>query len=389
MIRSTVRRAVAALLLVALAASLSVAGSARADDATPDAHAGHHAGATPAPTDACATPVGATPTPVMGMTGSPMAGMDMSQEFDLVFIDMMISHHRAAIAMAEVVLTRASHDVGLPPLRQEGLDLAQAIVTTQQAEIDQLTAWREAWYPGAAAMPMDQMGQMMEGIMQGMPGMMGTPGAGIGDMGDMGGMMGMMDASGMVQSLCNASGHFEEAFLRLMIPHHQSAVMMAQAALTHATHAEIKELAQAIVETQQREIAQMEGWLEAWYGATPAASTGSIATDVAVTLSEFAVSSGTSTFRVGQSYRFVVTNAGAAAPRVHDRAEDGRDGADGHGGAGCRRPRDDPGRGSGAGDDADRGGDLPAAGRGRRLGARVRGRGALRRRHGVADRRDG
>lgn len=146
-------------------------------------------------------------------------------------------------------------------------------------------------------MPMDQTGQMMEGMMSGMPGMMG--------------MMGMMDPQAAVQALCSAAGPFDQAFLERMIPHHQGAVMMAQAALTHATHPELKDLAQRIVDGQQREITQMQGWLAAWYGATPAASQGApVAEDVAVTLTEFKVTASATAFRVGQSYRFVVTNAG-------------------------------------------------------------------------------
>ena len=48
--------------------------------------------------------------------------------------------------------------------------LAQDIIASKSAEIDQMTAWRDAWYPGAPAMPMDQMSQMMMGMMQGCPG---------------------------------------------------------------------------------------------------------------------------------------------------------------------------------------------------------------------------
>jgi uncharacterized protein (DUF305 family) len=59
---------------------------------------------------------------------------------------------------------------------------------------------------------------------------------------------------------------FEIAFLELMIPHHESAVMMAQLVPTRATHPEIKALAQNIITSQQQEIGQMRGWLTSWYG---------------------------------------------------------------------------------------------------------------------------
>ena len=55
-----------------------------------------------------------------------------------------------------------------------------------------------------------------------------------------------------------------------MIPHHQSAIDAAKAAESRAERAEIKELAQAIITDQQREIEQMQQWLAAWYGSSPA-----------------------------------------------------------------------------------------------------------------------
>jgi uncharacterized protein (DUF305 family) len=243
MIRSMSRRIVAAVVLFPFAATLAVlaGGVARATTATPEA------------ADPCLGAAAGTPT-----TGHSMAGMAMTQGFDLLFIDMMIPHHRSANAMAQVALSRAEHE--------EIRTLAQGIITSQSAEIDQMAAWRDAWYPGAPAMPMDQMSQMMMGMMQGMPNMMGTPGAG---MGTMDGMMGMMDAAAETRALCNVAGPFDQAFIQMMIPHHQSAVMMAQVALQRATHPELKQLAQAIVDAQEREIGEMEEWLAAWYGATP------------------------------------------------------------------------------------------------------------------------
>lgn len=59
---------------------------------------------------------------------------------------------------------------------------------------------------------------------------------------------------------------FEIAFMEKMIPHHESAVMMAQLVPTRATHPELKTLAQDIIASQQQEIAQMRGWLKDWYG---------------------------------------------------------------------------------------------------------------------------
>jgi uncharacterized protein (DUF305 family) len=64
--------------------------------------------------------------------------------FDRAFIDAMIPHHQSAIDAAQLAQARAVH--------QEIKDLARAIISAQQSEIDQMQAWRLAWY-GAAVGP--------------------------------------------------------------------------------------------------------------------------------------------------------------------------------------------------------------------------------------------
>lgn len=54
-------------------------------------------------------------------------------------------------------------------------------------------------------------------------------------------------------------------FLTQMIPHHQEAVDSARQLLTVSTRPELRQLAEAIIEAQSREIALMQGWLAAWY----------------------------------------------------------------------------------------------------------------------------
>ena len=57
----------------------------------------------------------------------------------------------------------------------------------------------------------------------------------------------------------------EFAFLAGMVPHHEDALEDARLATERSERAEIRELAQNIIATQDAEIAQMEGWLSAWY----------------------------------------------------------------------------------------------------------------------------
>lgn len=93
-----------------------------------------------------------------------------------------------------------------------------------------------------------------------------------GEMGDdmmMGGpsMMGMDGAmKGMMMGLDGKTGDaFDQAFLTEMIMHHEGAVMMAEAALKDAKHQEIKDLANAIIAAQNKEIADMKAWNKSWY----------------------------------------------------------------------------------------------------------------------------
>ncbi|MDQ3638314.1 MAG: DUF305 domain-containing protein, partial [Actinomycetota bacterium] len=54
----------------------------------------------------------------------------------------------------------------------------------------------------------------------------------------------------------------DEMFLRMMIPHHQMAVDMAEQALEEAEHPELEELAQTIIDEQTAEIELMQGYLD-------------------------------------------------------------------------------------------------------------------------------
>jgi uncharacterized protein (DUF305 family) len=60
--------------------------------------------------------------------------------------------------------------------------------------------------------------------------------------------------------------HTNQHFIEMMIPHHQSAVEMADLALNQAKRPEIKNLAIAIKKDQKREIEQMQSWYKKWYG---------------------------------------------------------------------------------------------------------------------------
>jgi uncharacterized protein (DUF305 family) len=157
-------------------------------------------------------------------------------DYDLRFIDGMAVHHQVAVVMAEEALTKAQH----PELKK----LAQDIIAAQNSEISRMKEWRTAWYPQADSNPMayhSQMGHMMPMSEEQKQGMM------------------------MSMDLGSADAEFDLRFINAMLPHHEGALVMAQDALGKSSHPEIKKLAQAILTSQQQEIAQMRQWKKDWY----------------------------------------------------------------------------------------------------------------------------
>src|SRR5215216_6175699 len=86
------------------------------------------------------------------------------------------------------------------------------------------------------------------------------------DHGQMGhGSMGMGSKSMAKQMVMENGRYFDRAFIDAMVPHHESAIYMAQVAYKKSKIPEIKELAGNIVSAQKREIEQMQEWREQWY----------------------------------------------------------------------------------------------------------------------------
>ncbi len=75
------------------------------------------------------------------MMSAMMMDMDLgtaNDEYDLRFINAMIPHHEGAMTMAQEALEKSS--------RPEVQELAEAIIASQQVEIDQMTQWQQDWY---------------------------------------------------------------------------------------------------------------------------------------------------------------------------------------------------------------------------------------------------
>lgn len=68
----------------------------------------------------------------------------------------------------------------------------------------------------------------------------------------------------MHERMMAASGEtVDQAYIAKMIEHHRGAVAMAEVALKESRDPEIRRMAQAVVDAQTREIAEMEAWAPA------------------------------------------------------------------------------------------------------------------------------
>jgi uncharacterized protein (DUF305 family) len=144
--------------------------------------------------------------------------------FDQAFIDAMVPHHREAIEMAN-----AAQDRGLtqPELEQ----IANDITRSQQREINQMLDWRKQWFGSRNLGPV-------------LPEVLGVPESDLGmEHGSADEVAGAVDV--------------DQKFAEMMIPHHEGAIAMAEAAKERGQHDEVKELADAIIAAQEREIEVM------------------------------------------------------------------------------------------------------------------------------------
>jgi uncharacterized protein (DUF305 family) len=151
------------------------------------------------------------------------------------FLEAMVPHHESAIEMAEMAVERAE----APEIKK----LAEAIRDAQQPEIEQMGKIHQRLFGSALK-----------------PNMAGHEALGLSA--EEAGMAGHEDAMKMLET----ADPFDRAFIDEMVPHHEGAVKMAQAVLTKSDDAELKKLAQAIIDAQMREIEEMNAFRTEHYG---------------------------------------------------------------------------------------------------------------------------
>jgi uncharacterized protein (DUF305 family) len=159
------------------------------------------------------------------------SGMGAAKMSDPMFTAEMIPHHQAAIDMAALAPTRAEH----PEIKT----LAAEIGSAQAAEIELMkkVGKENGWDPNAK---MDHSG--MSGMSKHEMGM-------------------DMDPAEL-----KTAKPFDKAFIEMMVPHHEGAILMANHELSRGSDPQIRALAKRIIASQSVQIKQMKQWYQAWYG---------------------------------------------------------------------------------------------------------------------------
>lgn len=150
--------------------------------------------------------------------GPMMMGLNASADEPDYLVE-MVAHHEEAVEAAHE-LARSDR----PAMQAFG----DSIVKTQSAQIDQMLAWLDEWYPEQDT---------------------------------------DADYQPMMRDLTDLSGdRLDQAFLEDMVGHHMMAVMMSQHLLSQGTeHDEVADLARSIRDDQHDEIIQMQRWLSQWF----------------------------------------------------------------------------------------------------------------------------
>ena len=137
---------------------------------------------------------------------------------DRAFVAAMVPHHESAVEMAEIASERGESAFVK--------DLARDIVRTQNEEISTMRREDDA---------------------------LETAGVKPGSLGMDEQAMGMDDDPAMLRD----AEPFDEAFMKMMIPHHVGAIEMAKIELAKGADPELKALAEDIVDGQEREVDEM------------------------------------------------------------------------------------------------------------------------------------
>lgn len=162
----------------------------------------------------------------MSGTMAKMNELEMTGVFDLDFANMMILHHQAAIDMSKVEIAQGRDE--------QIVEMAQSIQTLQTAQTLQMKQFVDNYKTPVVKTGTTKTQLILVVIMKA--------------------MMNKMNNMSM-------TGHTDRDFIAMMIPHHRSAVMMAEKELRHGESPALKKLAQQMILDQNLEIEEFKAWM--------------------------------------------------------------------------------------------------------------------------------
>jgi uncharacterized protein (DUF305 family) len=149
---------------------------------------------------------------------------EVVEPYDLKFIDSMIHHHQQGVAMAQIAWRKASHD--------ELRIFAKTMADAQRDQVAKLEEWRNAWFEGEAS----ARDAEKDGI--------------------------WMNTLSKLET--TEEEDFDFYFVQAMVEHHENGMAMANDAIEHASRAELKDYAQAMIDEHNDEKRQMNAWARFW-----------------------------------------------------------------------------------------------------------------------------
>lgn len=187
-------------------------------------------------------------TPTVGAAAATPAD-PAAVEIGLLFIDLTIPHDASIAAVAQAATSR---------VQDERLqEIARATVAAREAEIGELQALRQRFYPDQAPLAVDTV------TMTAMD--RATPGASIA----MAESTVDQSVAKLLAAICTAEDA-DRAFIDLAIPHHRTAIDLARPAAANAEREEIRAAAERILGERQAEIDALAAIRQELYGsATP------------------------------------------------------------------------------------------------------------------------
>lgn len=153
-----------------------------------------------------------------------MSKIKMTGDFDHDFASMMVEHHQGAIDMSQMLL-KSGKDEKLKEMTKKGVSMQKE----SQKELRALISKHK--------MESSKNNSDHNEIMEAMEKM-------------------MMEMKSM-----KMSGNMDKDFAMMMMMHHKSGIDMANDELSHGKAAELKQIAQNMIDEQKKETKQLQDWL--------------------------------------------------------------------------------------------------------------------------------